>query len=95
MIGHEKFESIRNVPVVLYPATNQMAGKPAYQTTIGEAVDGFDRVRNKINDEEYTSIGFLTKPNEISWCALNLISITFESAEKINQRYSDNIPHIN
>ena len=66
LIGHEKFESIRNVPVVLYPATNQMAGKPAYQTTIGEAVDGFDRVRNKINDEEYTSIGFSTKPNEIS-----------------------------
>ena len=57
MIGHEKFESIRNVPVVLYPATNQMAGKPAYQTTIGEAVDGIDQVGNEINDEEYLIIG--------------------------------------
>ena len=59
MIGHEKFESIRNVPVVLYPATNQMAGKPAYQTTVGEAVDGIDRVCNKIKDEEYLLIGCL------------------------------------
>ena len=60
MIGHEKFESIRNVPVVLYPATNQMAGKPAYQTTIGEAVDGIDQVGNEINDEEYLIIGWLS-----------------------------------
>ena len=43
-----------------------MAGKPAYQTTIGEAVDGIDRVCIKITDEEYLLISYLTKPNEIS-----------------------------
>ena len=69
-----------------------MAGKPAYQTTIGEAVDGIDRVCIKITDEEYLLVGYLTKPNEISWCASILI---FESAEKINQRYSNNIHYLN
>ena len=36
-----------------------MAGKPAYQTTVGEAVDGIDRVCNKIKDDEYLLIGCL------------------------------------
>ena len=38
--GHDKFDLVRNVSVVLYSANDQMEGKPAYETTIGEAVDG-------------------------------------------------------
>ena len=38
--GHDKFDLVRNVSVVLYSANDQMEGKPAYKTTIGEAVDG-------------------------------------------------------
>ena len=38
--SHPKFETVRSVPVVLYSACNQMDGKPAYKTTVGEAVDG-------------------------------------------------------
>jgi glycyl-tRNA synthetase len=40
LLGHDKFDLVRNVPVVLYSANDQMDGKPAYETTIGEAVDG-------------------------------------------------------
>ncbi len=37
---HPKFDSVRNVEMLLYSACNQMDGKPAYTTTIGEAVEG-------------------------------------------------------
>ena len=37
---HPKFDSVRATPVVLYSACAQMDGKPAYKTTIGEAVEG-------------------------------------------------------
>ena len=37
---HEKFDSVRNVRVILYSANSQMEGKPAQKITIGEAVDG-------------------------------------------------------
>lgn len=37
---HPKFDSVRNVELVLYSACNQMDGKPAYKTTVGEAVEG-------------------------------------------------------
>ena len=37
---HEKFDSVRNVHVVLYSANSQMEGKPARGITIGEAIDG-------------------------------------------------------
>ena len=37
---HEKFDSVRNVHVILYSANSQMEGKPAQEITIGEAVDG-------------------------------------------------------
>jgi len=39
---HPKFDSVRDTPVVLYSACAQMDGKPAYKTTIGQAVEGND-----------------------------------------------------
>jgi len=41
---HPKFDSVRATPVVLYSACAQMDGKPAYKTTIGEAVEGQEKV---------------------------------------------------
>lgn len=38
--NHPKFDEVRDTVVALYSACNQMDGKPVYQTTIGEAVDG-------------------------------------------------------
>ncbi|GLG99005.1 Glycine--tRNA ligase [Gryllus bimaculatus] len=37
--NHPKFDSVRTTPVLLYSACNQMDGKSASLTTIGEAVD--------------------------------------------------------
>jgi len=38
--AHPKFDSVRDVEVVLYSACAQMDGQPAYKTTFGQAVDG-------------------------------------------------------
>jgi len=40
---HPKFDTVKNVEVVLYSACAQMDGKPAYKTTIGQAVDGTEK----------------------------------------------------
>merc|ERR1711990_901567 len=45
--NHPKFDSVRATPVVLYSACAQMDGKPAYKTTIGEAVEGEKVVANQ------------------------------------------------
>ena len=37
--AHPKFDTVRKTPIVLYSACAQMEGKPANQTTVGEAVD--------------------------------------------------------
>jgi len=47
MKDHPKFDSVRSTPIVLYSACAQMDGKPAYKTTIGEAVDGEKVVANQ------------------------------------------------
>ena len=47
---HPKFDSVRATPVVLYSACAQMDGKPAYKTTIGEAVEGQEVFSYKTED---------------------------------------------
>lgn len=37
--SHPKFNSVRDIQLLLYSACNQMDGKPAEKLTIGEAVD--------------------------------------------------------
>ena len=37
--SHPKFDTVRDVKVLLYSACNQMDGKAAEMTTIGQAVD--------------------------------------------------------
>jgi len=44
---HPKFHAVRATPIVLYTACAQMDGKPAYKTTIGEAVEGEKVVANQ------------------------------------------------
>ena len=38
--SHPKFDDIRDVKLLLFSACNQMDGKAAYVSTVGEAVDG-------------------------------------------------------
>ena len=37
--SHPKYDTVQNTPVVLFSACDQMDGKPARQTTVGEAVN--------------------------------------------------------
>lgn len=37
--SHHKFDNIKDTELLLYSACNQMDGKPAERSTIGDAVD--------------------------------------------------------
>merc|ERR1712029_156631 len=59
---HPKFHAVRATPIVLYTACAQMDGKPAYKTTIGEAVEGEKVVANQTLGYYMARIqGFLIK----------------------------------
>jgi glycyl-tRNA synthetase len=37
--SHPKFPNVRDLKVTLYPSNHQMEGEPAFETTLGDAID--------------------------------------------------------
>jgi len=45
-LSHPKFESVKDTPMILHSACNQMDGKPPSRITIGEAVQSVGLLSN-------------------------------------------------